>query len=271
MLWPVPTSVLHLVLAAPRAPPRVTMPTAGVPGFCTWVTETAPDCLIEVPDGFSASVVAFDMNAILHTALRRATSSDDAIKLCYSKLHSTLRRVVPGSVVLLAVDGPAPLAKLATQLKRRRKTFNKEAASSKKKGAQAVSSLAITPGTRFMDDFENAMLYFCCAELAAYRARGLTFWMSGSDVAGEGEIKLLGALRQIEQARAQREQRGRASDAREAGRGASRTQASRTQASRTQASRTQASRRSSVVLVGQDGDLVLQALMLSPSWQVRSH
>jgi hypothetical protein len=36
--------------------------------------------------------------------------------------------------------------------------------------------------------------------------------MSGSDVAGEGEIKLLGALRQIEQARAQREQRGRASD-----------------------------------------------------------
>ena len=265
MLWPVPTSVLHL-LAAPRAPPRVTVPTAGVPGFCTWVTETAPDCLIEVPDGFSASVVAFDMNAILHTALRRATSSDDAIKLCYSKLHSTLRRVVPGSVVLLAVDGPAPLAKLATQLKRRRKTFNKEAASSKKKGAQAVSSLAITPGTRFMDDFENAMLYFCCAELAAYRARGLTFWMSGSDVAGEGEIKLLGALRQIERARAQREQRGRASDAPEAGRGASRTQASRTQASPPAARR-----RSSVVLVGQDGDLVLQALMLSPSWQVRSH
>ena len=110
-----------------------------------------------------------------------------------------------------------------------------------------------------MDDFENAMLYFCCAELAAYRARGLTFWMSGSDVAGEGEIKLLGALRQIEQARAQREQRGRASDAREAGRGASRTQAS-----------PPAARRSSVVLVGQDGDLVLQALTLSPSWQVRT-
>jgi hypothetical protein len=81
--------------------------------------------------------------------------------------------------------------------------------------------------------------------------------MSGSDVAGEGEIKLLGALRQIERARAQREQRGRASDAREAGR------------ARTQASPS-AARRSSVVLVGQDGDLVLQALTLSPSWQVRT-
>ena len=259
-------AVLQSVLLPPILPSpvlchRTRAPVAGVPGFCSWVESEAPDAVTKLPNGFSTSIVAFDMNAILHTTLRRAKSADDAIKLCYAKLHATLRHVPPGSAVLLAVDGPAPVAKIATQQRRRRKAYSKREAATPAKKQQVISSLAITPGTRFMQSFEAALIYFAYSELACYRARGLTFWVSGADVPGEGEIKLLGALRQIEAERAQRE---RARLARTAARyGASATSPA-AEASRAERPR----QRPGVVLVGQDGDLVLQALTLRASWQV---
>ena len=55
-----------------------------------------------------------------------------------------------------------------------------------------------TPGTSFMAELESALLYFICSELSTYRARGVTFRLSGADVPGEGEIKLLEGLRQVD-------------------------------------------------------------------------
>ena len=42
-----------------------------------------------------------------------------------------------------------------------------------------------------MARLEQALIYWCCQELSAYRARHLTFELSGSDVPGEGEVKIL--------------------------------------------------------------------------------
>ena len=49
-----------------------------------------------------------------------------------------------------------------------------------------------------MAELESALLYFICSELSTYRARGVTFRLSGADVPGEGEIKLLEGLRQVD-------------------------------------------------------------------------
>ena len=81
----------------------------------------APDAEITVPEDFSASVVAFDLNAILHSQLRRAQDEEHAITLVFSRLHATLRHVRPESVVLLAVDGPAPVAPPRSGRKQRAK------------------------------------------------------------------------------------------------------------------------------------------------------
>jgi 5'-3' exonuclease len=100
------------------------------------------------------------MNAILHVQLRRASSEEHALTLIFQRLHATLRLVRPGSHVLLALDGPAPLAKLSTQRARRQKVLQKKA---RRRG---ISSLVATPGTAFMARLEQALLYFICSELA---------------------------------------------------------------------------------------------------------
>ena len=160
----------------------------GVPGFVTWLEATAPEAMVSVPlpagaPPRTADVVAFDMNSLLHTALRNSRDEDRALMSVFQKLHSTLQQVEPRSHVLLAIDGAAPLAKLATQRKRRG-----SASQRKRKG---VPGLCATPGTRFMARLEQSLIYWCCQELSAQRARHLTFEISGSDVPGEGEVKIL--------------------------------------------------------------------------------
>ena len=48
-----------------------------------------------------------------------------------------------------------------------------------------------------MRSLEQALLFFACGELTTFRARRLSFLVSGADVPGEGEIKLLGALHML--------------------------------------------------------------------------
>ena len=151
----------------------------GVPGFVTWLESTAPEAIVTIPLGApprAADVVAFDMNSLLHTALRNSRDEDRALMSVFQKLHSTIRHLTPGTHVLLAVDGAAPLAKLATQRKRRGLASQR-----KRKG---VPGLCATPGTQFMSRLEQALIYWCCQELSAQRARHLTFELSGSDVPG---------------------------------------------------------------------------------------
>ena len=54
------------------------------------------------------------------------------------ELHAAIRQVEPGTHVLLAVDGAAPLAKLATQRKRR--------GSASQRKHKGVPGLCATPG-----------------------------------------------------------------------------------------------------------------------------
>ena len=236
--------------------PRTAPPLLGVPGFCSWMDEKAPDALTPISGGLDADVIAFDLNAILHAVLRRASDEQHALTLVFQRLHATLRLVRPGATVILALDGPAPVAKVATQRARRLKTQRKDEkiaaarardakaakSSKKKKREQGISSLLATPGTYFMADLENALLYFVCSELSTWRARGLSFLISGADVPGEGEIKLLGALHRTLQPPPPEQQ----------------------------PLRRRGGRRRHVVLVGMDGDLVLQALTLvgGSRWEV---
>ena len=222
-------------ITAPRLTPAMRCQISmGVPGFCTWIDDVAPTASHELSEDFSASVIAFDMNAILHTQLRRAFDEEHAQVLVFARLHATLRLVRPGATVLLAVDGPAPVAKLSTQRQRRARTARRELVAAEKikdrdERPRGISSLVATPGTKFMRRFEEALLFFVCSELSTYRARGLRFLVSGADVPGEGEIKLLGAMRQFEL--------------------------------------TPGGRPRTCVLVGSDGDLVLQGLTMS-GWDV---
>ena len=219
LLTPQPPAQLHRPTSRPRAHP----PRAGVPGFSTWLRKEFGDAYCGVPDKYAADVLCFDMNSIVHTQLRRSKNESHAFVRIFRQLHATMRVVRPRQHVLLALDGPAPLAKMATQRERRRKSADK----STEKG---LSPLYATPGTIFMQRLEEALVYFCCEQLCTQRGSGLTFHVSGAETPGEGEFKLLEWLL------AQDPPRG-------------------------------GKRPPSAVIVGGDGDLVLQALTLS-RWDV---
>jgi len=123
--------------------------------------------------------------------------------LVFSRLDALMAAARPRAACVLALDGPAPLAKLLTQRRRRRRAGRKEGEGRPdRKGARAapppgeppLSSLALTPGSPFMAFVEAALEYYVCARLGAGRWPGLQLELSGAGVPGEGEVKLLARL-----------------------------------------------------------------------------
>ena len=165
--WRPPASQRPLLRPSRRGG-RARPPALGVPGFSTWMDVQFATSRSRVPEGFSADVVAFDLNSLLHNQLRRAADEPHAIKLTFQKLHATLRCVRPESTVLLAIDGSGPMAKMATQQSRRRKTASKRALAD---GARGLSPLLLTPGTQFMERLEQAGLLALLVSTSRFYSR----------------------------------------------------------------------------------------------------
>ena len=135
----------------------------------------------------SVEVVAFDLNSLLHASLRLASSEEHAIKLVFMRLHRVLRHVRPTQSVVIALDGPGPLAKMSTQRRRRLKTESQEQSGKLSRG---LSPSLATPGTAFMTLFEDALLHFCSQELTTQRGRGISFYLSGAETPGKPHTSL---------------------------------------------------------------------------------
>eukprot|EP00958_Prasinococcus_capsulatus_P003710 scaffold338_cov377-Prasinococcus_capsulatus_cf.AAC.15 len=91
------------------------------------------------------------------TALRKAATKERFIINVFRELDRVIRQVRPKKTVMLSVDGPAPAAKILTQRKRR--------VSAARRKAKKLSSLAITPGTTFMQELDSALEYYAASRL----------------------------------------------------------------------------------------------------------
>jgi 5'-3' exonuclease len=85
---------------------------------------------------------------------------------------------------VVALDGPAPFAKLETQRQRRQTK-----AKGKGKRSGSLSTLMVTPGTTFMANMDAAI-----SQWAARNGVATVFDPSGSP--GEGEVKIFKIVRQ---------------------------------------------------------------------------
>jgi len=158
----------------------------GIAGFQRWFLSEFPEAAIKVYDGDGDTFdhVAFDMNGLLHSACLKAKTLEHAVLRIFRELDATLRILQPRKSVVLAFDGPGPLAKLLTQRKRRLKAS--------RQSKYKMSGLNITPGTEFMLAVRRACEYFAASRVASsYRFKDAVFYISGSDVAGEGEVKII--------------------------------------------------------------------------------
>ncbi|KAG2440154.1 hypothetical protein HXX76_004267 [Chlamydomonas incerta] len=159
----------------------------GIPGFNTWFSETYPKAYVPMGN-VRVDHLYIDLNSVLHTVMRRARNHNHFHKLLHKRLHAILDATSPTKSVMVAVDGPAPLAKLLTQRERRKKTGRTV------DEGETLTGVAITPGTTFMMDLTHSLTYFCCTKMSSKRFRHVVFELSDGTVMGEGEVKVLGRL-----------------------------------------------------------------------------
>ena len=81
------------------------------------------DCVVDATHA-SFDHVFVDMPCVLHETMRAASSSDMFAKLVFQRLDEALTVTPPRKSLFLALDGPAPLAKLLTQRVRRHKEYS---------------------------------------------------------------------------------------------------------------------------------------------------
>jgi 5'-3' exonuclease len=102
------------------------------------------------------------------------------------KIDEIIGLVKPRKLLYIAIDGPAPRAKMEQQRTRRYKT------TLDKSRSKIWNTNAITPGTRFMEKLGKYLRHYISQKLTG---RGFTVEFSDSSEAGEGEHKILNHIR----------------------------------------------------------------------------
>ncbi|KAJ8901471.1 hypothetical protein NDN08_007317 [Rhodosorus marinus] len=166
----------------------------GITGFQKWIRTTFPEAVDDVPKSAADrfDYVCIDMNHVIHSVANRSPDHRRLAILLFAELDRLLKTCWPLKAVILAMDGPAPLAKVATARKRREQYVSRKQYNS---ASGHDYYLEFTPGTEIMHQLSNAIEYFICQRLLNRSKFGkIDFIFSGSNVHGEGEIKILDYL-----------------------------------------------------------------------------
>ena len=126
----------------------------GIKGLNVWIHATFPGAMQPVDERCTCSYdhVLFDLNGIVHQACRRREREREVIRCVLTEVDTLLRCFSARKTVLIALDGPGPVAKLIEQRKRRIQKVAKAArptmpGEGKRKKKKRFDSLQVTPGT----------------------------------------------------------------------------------------------------------------------------
>jgi hypothetical protein len=193
-------------------------PLSGIKGFRGWYESQFPSAIVGFDKRGSHENfdhVLIDVNQILHTTLRKSQSENHGLVLLIKELDACVNMATPTKSLVLAMDGPPGAAKLSTQRQRRkavivrsatkikrleriiaagkRKVSKSVLARQKRKASGDLRTLAITPGTAFMERAAQAILYWTWQRMSNPTSplHRVQVFLSTSQVPGEGEVKLL--------------------------------------------------------------------------------
>lgn len=139
------------------------------------------------------------MNQVIHQVSRRSVDRQSLAAALFRELDQILKSCVPRKSVFFAFDGPGPIAKLLTQRRRRNKgkkehtDINPSSSTQRSRYAKpSIDRLEFTPGTELQYLLRDAVEYWAYSRLQNdYKYRNVDIRISGADVAGEGELKLI--------------------------------------------------------------------------------
>lgn len=150
------------------------------------------------------------MNSILHNCSHKdadvthAFREEEVFVAIFNYIDHVFSLIKPKKVFFMAIDGVAPRAKMNQQRSRRfRSARDAEVARQKaiKEGidlpdSEPFDSNAITPGTEFMAQLTKHLKYFINRKVSEdSNWQGITVILSGHEVPGEGEHKIMEYIR----------------------------------------------------------------------------
>ena len=209
----------------------------GVPAFYRWLADKYPKVVQDVvehrpdpseppvdasqpnPNGMEFDNLYLDMNGIIHPCVhpegREAPKTEeDMFLLIFEYIDRIFNAVRPRKLLFMAIDGPAPRAKMNQQRSRRFKGAKERsvkdaetkllcaqlAAAGKPVPAEdqeaGFDSNVITPGTPFMDRLARWLQYYVQQRQSTVPAwAGVRVIFSDASVPGEGEHKIMEHIR----------------------------------------------------------------------------
>ena len=179
----------------------------GIARFYRWLSERYPliNEEIEVEAVPEFDNMYLDMNGIIHNCSHGNTgvakSESDVWLDIFKYVNELFLRVKPKKLLYLAVDGVAPRAKLNQQRSRRFRAAEEQKqlkvrAQAEGETPSSFDSNCITPGTEFMANLCHHLRFLVEMKLQEDPLwKGVTVILSGPDVPGEGEHKIMDFIR----------------------------------------------------------------------------
>ena len=189
----------------------------GVPKFYRWLSERYPliNQKVTATSRAECDNLYLDMNGIIHNSahsddltdeLRLRLTEQQIFTNVFKYLDKLFRLVRPRKLLYMALDGVAPRAKMNQQRQRRFRSAAEAASAlqlARQRGdvlgdLQPFDSNQITPGTEFMKRLSDALKYFIRRKMKEDSAwQRIKVVLSGSEVPGEGEHKIMLFIRNI--------------------------------------------------------------------------
>ncbi|RKO92292.1 XRN 5'-3' exonuclease N-terminus-domain-containing protein [Blyttiomyces helicus] len=181
--------------------------------FFRWISERYPLCsqLIQENRIPEFDNLYLDMNGIIHNCshpndndVHFRMTEDQIFLAIFTYIDHLFAKIKPQRLFFLAVDGVAPRAKMNQQRARRFRTA-KDAVEAQKQALRRGEELpkeppfdsnCITPGTPFMTRLQEQLKYFINKKVTEDKSwQGIEIILSGHEVPGEGEHKIMEYLR----------------------------------------------------------------------------
>lgn len=185
----------------------------GVPKFFRWLSERYPAISQLIAENRipEFDCLYLDMNGIIHNcthsdsddAMTRMSEEEMFIRI-FNYIEHLFGKIKPKQLFFMAIDGVAPRAKMNQQRSRRFRTALDAENMRKKAIAEGqqlpaddpFDSNCITPGTEFMAKLSKQLQYFINKKVSEDKEwQQCTIVLSGHDVPGEGEHKIMEYIR----------------------------------------------------------------------------
>jgi 5'-3' exoribonuclease 1 len=186
----------------------------GVPKFFRWLSERYPSISQLIAENRipEFDCLYLDMNGIIHNCTHKESDSvtfrmteDKMFIAIFNYIEHLFGTIKPKKLFFMAIDGVAPRAKMNQQRARRFRTaLDAEKAREKalREGLEMpkedpFDSNCITPGTEFMAKLTQQLKYFISKKVSEdIEWQGVEIVLSGHEVPGEGEHKIMEYIRQ---------------------------------------------------------------------------